>query len=65
MESNQTKDWTDPKKEYPTGAVGFRSSGGEHMRYDNVLVYDNPHKGGTAVKSQGKLATTWADLRVR
>jgi len=61
-------DWTDPKKKYATGAVGFRSSGGEQMRYDNVLVYDigdNPHKGGTAVQAQGKLAASWADLKTR
>jgi|TARA_B100001964_G_scaffold243616_1_gene322113 hypothetical protein len=59
-------DWTDPKKSFPTGAVGFRSSGGEHMRYDNVLVYDigdNPHASGTAVDPHGKLAATWASLK--
>ena len=59
-------DWTDPKKKYATGAVGFRSSGGEQMQYDNVLVYDigdNPHKGGTAVQAQGKLAAIDVKLK--
>ena len=61
-------DWTDSNKSFPTGAVGFRSSGGEHMRYDNVLVYDiddNPHGKTTSVEHQNKMSTIWANLKTK
>ena len=61
-------DWTDSNKSFPTGAVGFRSSGGEHMRYDNVLVYDiddNPHGETTSVEHQNKMPIVWANLKAK
>ena len=57
-------DWTDKSRQFRSGAIGFRASGGEHMRYDNVLVYDigdDPF----AVKPSGKVTTVWGRLKVR
>ncbi|MBI1930022.1 hypothetical protein HYR99_37945 [Candidatus Poribacteria bacterium] len=54
--------WNDMSKSYKDGAIGFRPSGGEHMRYDNVLVYgigEDPF----AVDLAGKIATTWEQLK--
>ncbi len=60
----QLGDWIDKSKSYAKGAIGFRASGGEHMQYDNVLVYDigfDPF----SVDLAGKLATTWGKLKTK
>ena len=57
-------DWTDKSRQFRSGAVGFRASGGEHMRYDNVLVYedgDDPF----AVDVSDKVTTKWAKIKTR
>ena len=56
-------DWTDKSRQFRSGAVGFRASGGEHMRYDNVLVYDigdDPF----SVDPSTKLSTVWGELKM-
>ena len=56
----QLGDWDEGT--YDEGAIGFRASGGEHMRYDNVLVYDIGDDV-FAVEAGGKLALTWGQLK--
>jgi hypothetical protein len=56
----QIGDWDNDT--YDEGAIGFRASGGEHMRYDNVLVYDIGDDV-FAVEAGGKLAVTWGQLK--
>ncbi len=58
----QIGDWTDKGENFREGAIGFRASGGEHMQFDNVFVYEigsDPY----AVESAGKLAVTWGRLK--
>jgi hypothetical protein len=63
----QIGDWTDNKKggsgNFATGALGFRSSGGEKMQYDNIVVGDTLADIPVAVEPKGKLATAWGMLK--
>jgi len=52
-------DWTDEGSNFATGAIGFRSSGAEHMQFDNIVMSTEP----TAVEHVGKLSTTWARIK--
>ena len=54
-------DWTDKGKNYQKGALGFRSSGGEAMEYDNILVV--PLGWKQAVQPEAKLPTFWAKIK--
>jgi hypothetical protein len=58
----QIGDWEDKAKLYKKGAIGFRASGGEHMQYDNVIVYKIGFDP-LSVDPNGKLATAWGELK--
>ena len=48
-------------KAFKKGAIGFRESGTEHSRYDNVLVTTIGYK--MAVSPVGHLTTTWGKIK--
>ena len=57
----QIGDWTDKSANFKKGAIGFRSSGGEIMEYDNVVVKNIEPL--TAVQLGTKLPTTWSRIK--
>jgi len=65
----QLGDWTDDKKggtgNFASGAIGFRSSGGEAMQFDNIVVADRLEDITTPVEPRGKLATVWGTIKAR
>ena len=58
----QIGEWTDEGKNFRVGAIGFRSSGGEVMEYDNIVVGEIGATV-TAVEPGNKLTTTWGELK--
>lgn len=66
-EMRQIGDWTDTKKggsgNFATGAIGFRSSGGEKMQFDNVIIAETLTDISVAVEPKGKLASAWGSLK--
>ena len=57
----QIGEWSDSDENFPMGAIGFRSSGGEIMEYDNIVVGEI---GGIAAVDPGeKLTATWGSLK--
>ena len=65
----QIGDWTDDKNggtgNFASGAIGFRSSGGEAMQFDNIVVADRLEDVSTPVEPRGKLATVWGKLKTK
>ncbi len=63
----QIGEWTDDKNNgdgfFASGAIGFRSSGGEAMQYDNIVVADSLGDIATPVQPRGKLATAWGIIK--
>jgi hypothetical protein len=57
----QLGDWNDDT--FAEGATGFRSSGGEAMQFDNVIVGDTLADVTTPVEPRGKLATVWGEIK--
>lgn len=53
----QIGEWTDDKQgrtgNFASGAIGFRSSGGEAMQFDNVVVADSLEDITTPVEPRG------------
>ncbi len=56
-------EWRDPKNLHPRGVFGIHTNQLQHYYIDNFYLYDRPGEVNLAVKSEGKLALTWASLR--
>lgn len=55
--------WSDSKKLFDKGKLGFHTIAGTHVLIDNMFVYDDIHEVNLAVDPKGKLATTWGLLK--
>lgn len=47
--------------QFDTGAIGFRMSGAEYSRFDNVIVTTIGHQA--AVSAENSLVTTWSHIK--
>ncbi len=61
-------EWSDPKRKYQTGKIGFHTWGGNrgaaahYAQYDNVFI-TTPEFDSLALEPEAKLAVTWGRLK--